>query len=634
MSSLRVLAMALLAPALLALFTALCVAAPAAGTNPVGRDHFRGGDDLKEVLRKHSEALGGYEKIRALRCLRGEGIVRAGGLEGRSLNYAEFPRRLRQDLDLKVVKLTEVLDDTVAWQRDPNGQLKKLDAEERRQLVSESCFGSLAYLTAPDSLVHVSLSRDPSDSSRYVTLEVEPRDGVKVRLAISPENWLVAKMMMSVAAGEVAIYFSDYRPVAGVMTAFHLEQVISGDQAHAITTDIVRAESVETLPDTLWRYPEQAARDWSLPGGRVSLALPIQVHAHHVTVQARINGRGPFDFLLDTGAGTTTLDKAFAAGIGLASQGRLGVQGVGGAADFGFVQVDSFDVGGAVMRGQRAVTVDLSAIKESIGEGLAGILGYDFISRFAVTLDYPGRTLELWDPGAFTPPSGARELPIQLMQNIPIVEATFGNGPSGRFMLDTGNNGSLLLHGAFVRAHDLVHRAPKKLQGQMRGAGGLEPNYITRGDSLSLGGFTVMRPLAELSTSDAGITGGSGDIAGNIGGRVLEKFTLTLDYARRRIFLAPNAQFPEEMVYDRLGWVLEPRDSALVVSEVQPDSPAALAGVEPGDRVMTIDDRSLSGLRPVDVREFAGRPAGTTIRLKLNRKNRILMVDVKLEDMI
>ncbi len=620
MYRIRYRALALLAGALLALSLAPRASAQA--------------PDLKEVLRRHAEALGGLEKIRALKCLRGESAVHAGGLEGRSLNYSEFPRRLRQDLDLKIVKLTEVLDDTIAWQRDPNGQLKKLDVEERKQLVSESCFGSLAYLTAPDSLVHVSLSSDPSDSAQYVTLQVEPRSGVKIRLAISPANWLVAKMMMTVVTGEVSIYLDDYRPVGGVMTAFHTAQVISGDAAHAITTDILRADAVESLPDTLWRYPLDAARDWSLPAGRTSLAVPIEVHEHHVILKARVNGRGPFNFVLDTGAGATTLDKAFAIQLGLKSQGQLGVQGVGGSTDFGFVQVDSFDVGGAVMRGQRAVTVDLSAIREAIGSDFAGILGYDFISRFVVTVDYAGGTLGLSDPAAFAAPPGTRELSIQLMQNVPIVEAAFNDGPAGRFMLDTGNNGSLLLHGAFVRAHDLVNRAPKKIEGQMRGAGGLEANYVTRADSLSLGGFTVSRPIAELSTSEAGITGGAGDIAGNIGGRILEKFTLTLDYARRRICLSPNAHFADEMIYDRLGWVLERRNGSLTVSDVRPGSPAEQAGVAVEDLVMEIEGKDLSGLKPAEVREYSQRPENSVLHLKLKRKNRFVTMEVKLQDMI
>jgi carboxyl-terminal processing protease len=108
--------------------------------------------------------------------------------------------------------------------------------------------------------------------------------------------------------------------------------------------------------------------------------------------------------------------------------------------------------------------------------------------------------------------------------------------------------------------------------------------------------------------------------------------------------LDPHSAFYSRLDYERLnaiergelavtGLVLEEVDSAVTVLAVAPKSPAARAGILPGDRVVMVNDTSVAGLsvRTLELR-LAGEK-GSKVRLRLERGPRLepdtLAVSVK-----
>src|ERR1019366_573158 len=89
-----------------------------------------------------------------------------------------------------------------------------------------------------------------------------------------------------------------------------------------------------------------------------------------------------------------------------------------------------------------------------------GIIGADFISAFVVELNYQTRTLTLHDESTFTYSGLGTSVPVQLnAQGHPIAEAVVtpvGGAPiTGKFVLDAGSGGPLVLYSPFVAAHQL-----------------------------------------------------------------------------------------------------------------------------------------------------------------------------------
>ena len=105
-------------------------------------------------------------------------------------------------------------------------------------------------------------------------------------------------------------------------------------------------------------------------------------------------------FILDTGASNTVIDKRAAdqsAVEGVEQVVGCGGVGAGGDVEAVMATVKSLAVGDATVSDLRVAGIDLDGINEKIGARVAGILGYDFLSRFRVTIDYRAKRLTL-DP--------------------------------------------------------------------------------------------------------------------------------------------------------------------------------------------------------------------------------------------
>ena len=124
------------------------------------------------------------------------------------------------------------------------------------------------------------------------------------------------------------------------------------------------------------------------PGG-AALVVPVYV-----------NGRGPVELILDTGATLTCVDEAFARELGLPERrGTVGAAvGIGGAGRVRLVAVDSLRVGAASARGVTGWTMGLRALR-AVGPKVRGLLGLNFLRSFRIALDFEREVLRLTRPG-------------------------------------------------------------------------------------------------------------------------------------------------------------------------------------------------------------------------------------------
>jgi predicted aspartyl protease len=116
-------------------------------------------------------------------------------------------------------------------------------------------------------------------------------------------------------------------------------------------------------------------------------------------VDVYANGRGPFQFALDTGTSTTAITPELAKQLGVASA-PIGAATTGGApVDVTAGVLQSFQVGGARINDSSVVVADFFAmLSNALGAKLDGIVGYNFLRNYKVALDYPNETLSLFTP--------------------------------------------------------------------------------------------------------------------------------------------------------------------------------------------------------------------------------------------
>lgn len=132
------------------------------------------------------------------------------------------------------------------------------------------------------------------------------------------------------------------------------------------------------------------------------VVVPFDLKANLIILDARVNDQ-PVRLVFDTGASQTLLDERSASRAGVRAVERRRARSAGGDIDVSVAGVESVAVGQASVSNLTCIVSDITGISEKLGGGIDGVLGFDFNSRFRITIDYVQRELTL-EP---TRPAGA-----------------------------------------------------------------------------------------------------------------------------------------------------------------------------------------------------------------------------------
>jgi hypothetical protein len=255
--------------------------------------------------------------------------------------------------------------------------------------------------------------------------------------------------------------------------------------------------------------------DGSTPEPKV-YRVPYRLTAtNHVLLRAKINGKGPYNFILDTGAPALFVATAVGRKAGIKSDRD------------GWANLDRFEIeGGVVVKGAKARIEDPFQLEGMNGLGLAGVelhgmIGYNILARNKVTFDFTKNKM-IWQPLDFNPPD-----PLRL------------------------------------------------------------------GGASAPGGLDAIGSLMKIAGA----------------------------------FLGKKPQ-PEIVLRGYLGIALEEQGGKVLVSRVLADSPAALAGVEPGDQISSFQDKTVAAANDLS-KGMARLRADETARLTVMRDGKSRTVEIK-----
>jgi predicted metalloprotease with PDZ domain len=155
-----------------------------------------------------------------------------------------------------------------------------------------------------------------------------------------------------------------------------------------------------------------------------------------------------------------------------------------------------------------------------------------------------------------------------------------------------------------------------------------------RATSLAVGPYSWQKPLVTLSGAETGALA-SEDYAGNIGNQILQRFTCTLDYERRVLYLEPGVRYAEPDEFPRSGLQLARYGDQVLAFAVLTDSPAARAGLREQDELVAIDGKPAREWTPDTVAETIdrGRP-GSRHTFEVERGGKRLRFTLVLRDLL
>ncbi|MCU0395095.1 MAG: aspartyl protease family protein, partial [Chitinophagaceae bacterium] len=228
------------------------------------------------------------------------------------------------------------------------------------------------------------------------------------------------------------------------------------------------------------------------------------------------------------------------------------------------------------------------------GMKIDGIIGFSFLRRYLVTLDYEKKMMRVYTPGDMKYPRGGHLLRPAIV-GLPMQYAVVADEHSimGRFFLDTGAGLNLLLNNAFVNDSALLPRDKRRYPTVAEGLGGKKEMEMAVLKRFKLGPYKFRKVPVYLFDDEFNVTSYP-HLGGLIGNDILRRFNVILNYPKSEIHLLPNSHYRDPFDYSYTGLGLYSANGVIVVTDVLAGSPAEQAGIKVGDIVFAVDN-NLSG---------------------------------------
>lgn len=253
----------------------------------------------------------------------------------------------------------------------------------------------------------------------------------------------------------------------------------------------------------------------------------------YLFVKPLINGKDEGWFFLDTGAEVMVLDPEIAKKNQAKTVGNEAVAGVVGSVTTDFVQGIEFQLGPAVIRKSSYMLLDMTEFSRALGIKLAGICGYDFISRVALDIDPSKPTIGVYPAGKAPLPKDAAWSQFLFHGNVPSILCKFEGDREGVFSLDTGSGSTVDFFSPTVVKFELL-KDRKVTSVRTGGAGGSAESKAGTIDWFTFGPKRFEKPRVVFQIADKGAFA-SPYADGNIGMGFMGSFQMILDYENYRV---------------------------------------------------------------------------------------------------
>lgn len=369
----------------------------------------------------------------------------------------------------------------------------------------------------------------------------------------------------------------------------------------------------------------------NFPANQASVSFPFEFLANAVFIPVKVNGKGPYPFYVDTGASDAIVASEEAAGLGLHTKSMGSSMGAGsdsyemgdisGTVQFGFP-------GGLSVSTDHAVAISMKGTWPMIGQRVYGNIGREILRHFIVEFDYEKKMITFYNPAKFHYSGKGQHFPSPIRGQV----VAPGGGPiASEFSVDTGAGGTIVT-APLVKENHLMERVSQKVPSPSHGIGnGVSDDVVGRITQLRLGTYAVAQPLVALSQDTEGSL--AHDAFVNMGGNILSRFTVTIDYIHHEVILEPNGHFAEPFAADASGLVVEARGEdfrTFTVKGVVAGSPSDNAGIKANDIITEIDGAPASKYALWELQNLL-KESGTERSITIKRDGKTMTVRFKLQ---
>ncbi len=377
---------------------------------------------------------------------------------------------------------------------------------------------------------------------------------------------------------------------------------------------------------------------------RRSVTIPIKVRNNLAVMPVTINDIGPFYFILDTGVKTTILTEPLVMDLlGLDIEQTILLYGLGGSGIVEALLAKNVTIGTPGITGHNKnliiIPEDLLTFSEVFGFPVYGIIGYDFFKNFPMRISYSNEYIRVYNHHDYRIRRRSHIIPIDLVDGKPYVKASIVGSGSGsaadtittHLLLDMGASHPLYLHKNYAGLSE------NTISGFLgKGISGYLMGQIGRVDKLIIGDTYISSPLVSYPDVEfLRIQGQEIDWEGIIGGEIIKRYEVVLDYPREKVVLRPGRDHGNPFNTSLSGLEVVARGEnhqKFIIHYVRPGSTGYESGIWAGDRIMAINKEPYHKLSMEDVLDELSRSRGSIVNLTLKRGDNILSVEITLRE--
>jgi len=256
--------------------------------------------------------------------------------------------------------------------------------------------------------------------------------------------------------------------------------------------------------------------------------IPLRKSLNLVFARVMINGTGPYEFAVDTGASQIVLSEKLAGDLGLTPVTSTIMHGVGGG---GKIDTKLYSVKEMTIGDVKIKNVPVGTFNDPLVSQLAdGIFSTAVLSDFILTVNYPGNQLEISRKRPAANPA-SEVLPAWYFSNLLLVPVQVNGQHRGNFIVDTGAVTTVISHNMAATLGVDEKTPGAKIDLGIAGVGGFEgvvlrvPNVTFKTAKNS----ETFPQVVSINLKEMSKMIGT-EIAGVIGFDFLDEYKLTLDY--------------------------------------------------------------------------------------------------------
>lgn len=373
-----------------------------------------------------------------------------------------------------------------------------------------------------------------------------------------------------------------------------------------------------------------------------SAEIPFEIEQGFITIELWLKGILPLKMIFDTGAENTILfDKEVSSIMGVKFERQIAITGS---------NLDSLLVANIarnvdmkiancpkVRRDIIVLEHNNLLINEKLGIDIHGILGGSFFSNLAVHVDYKKRVLRIQRSQDLHPDRRFKKFDINIDSHKPYLEAqiklTDSSSVRVTLLIDTGAALPFLIH---TNTDSNLVLPDKVMIGNVGfGLSGVIKGYLGNVKELRFGDFhfeNIISSFQELYIDSLVVESVMRN--GIIGNSLLMRFDMIIDYSKEKLYLKPYKKYNKSFEYDKSGitlFAVGPKLNQYYVVSVINDSPAHLAGIEPGDLIVKIGCRKTKNLKLEEIMDRLSGKEGKKIKMKIIRKDKEIKREFQLK---